>query len=126
MRRVITASLIAVVVIAACVTATTIRRPENGTPEAAADSFLRQVRSGKFEKSFSPLRPDGVNNETEVREKSYRPLWFWRLSDQRGTEDERRFHYNVIRGWVPIPSPVWVTVRNRDGRWQVTRFEAWY
>lgn len=127
MRRVITVALIvAGVVIAAGVVATTIMRPKYGTPEAAADRFLRQVRWGKFEESFSPLRPDGVNNETEIREKSYRPLWLWRLSDQRGTEAERRFHYSVIRGCVPIPSPVWVTVKNRDGRWRVTRFEAWY
>ena len=101
-------------------------RPKSGTPEQAADMFLREIRAERFEAAFAPLRPNGVNSETEMREKQYRPLWFWWFADRREANGELRLHYKVIRGWIPIPSPVWVIVKNNSGRWRVSGFEAWY
>jgi hypothetical protein len=121
----VAAVIIGVVVIAAGVMAA-ITRPERQTPEHAADAFLRAIRAGHFEASFAPLRPNGVNAETEMREKHYRPLWFWWFAGSRQSGGELRLHYKVIRGWIPIPSPVWVLVKNGGGKWRVTGFEAWY
>jgi len=103
-----------------------ITRPKSGTPERAADAFLREIRAEHFEAAFAPLRPNGVNGETEMREKQYRPMWVWWVADRREANGELRLHYKVIRGWVPIPSPVWVIVKNSGGKWRVTGFEAWY
>ena len=125
-RIAIVALIIAVVVIVAGVGAAAITRPRIGTPEKAADALLRDIRWGHFDAAFSPLRPNGINAETEVREREYRPLWWWWLSDRRESAGELRLHYKVIRGWVPIPSPVWVIAKNSSGKWRVTGFEAWY
>lgn len=125
-RIAVVALIVAVVVIAAVVGAAAITRPRSGTPEEAADVLLRHIRWGHFDATFSPLHPNGINAETEMREKEYRPLWWWWLADRRESSGEWRLHYKVIRGWVPIPSPVWVIVKNSGGKWRVTGFEAWY
>lgn len=126
MKRLGLAVVILIVVVIAAGVAAAITRPKNGTPEQAADTFLREIRGGRFETAFAPLRPNGVDGETEMREKQYRPLWFWWFADRRESDGGLRLHYKVIRGWIPIPSPVWVIVKNSGGRWRVIGFEAWY
>ncbi len=127
MNRIIVLTLgIILAIIAVVIVAAALTRPTIGTPERAADAFLREIRTGHFDTAFSPLRPDGINEETEMREKNYRPLWWWWLRDRREATSGWRLHYSVIRGWVPIPSPVWITVNKQADRWRVTRFEAWY
>jgi hypothetical protein len=81
---------------------------------------------GRFEHAFAPLRRDhGINYETEAREKNYRPLWYWRLREEHPKGDVT-LRYSVIRGWIPIPSPIWVVVRKTGQRWSVISYDAWY
>jgi hypothetical protein len=101
------------------------RRPPAGTPEQAADLLFRQLRSGDFDAAFKQLPPGGINRDAQLREQRYRLRWWWLIGrEQKGTELKLR--YRVLRGWIPIPSPVWVTVANRDGKWRAVDFDAWY
>jgi hypothetical protein len=101
------------------------RHPAAGTPEEAADSLLRQLRSGEFDAVFAQLPYGGVNKETQMRERQYRLRWWW-LTGHEQKPAELKLKYRVVRGWTPIPSPVWITVAQRDGKWRAVAYDAWY
>lgn len=101
------------------------RYPPAGTPEEAADSLLRRLRAGEFDAAFAQLPSGGINKETQMRERQYRLRWWW-LTGHEQKQAELKLKYRVVRGWLPVPSPVWITVARRDGKWRAIDFDAWY
>ena len=100
-------------------------KPELGSPEAAADAVLRELRGGRVDAAVLHVANGGIDRETQDRERQYRLHWWW-LVDKRMSKDGVELEYRTLRDLYPLPSPVWIKVANVRGRWRVTGFEAWY
>ncbi len=124
-RKTIAVTIVLAAAVVIAVAAIGPRRPVAGSPEQVADTLLRELRSGNFDSAFARVRSGGMNSETAVRERQYRLRWWW-LVQKRQTADQIELEYHTLRGWLPLPSPVWIKIANLDGRWRITDFEAAY
>ncbi len=124
-RSILAATVVVIVVVVASVTVSSRERPKRGTPEAAAETVFHDLRWGNFNGAFSRISPGGITAETQMRERRYHLRW-WRLVDRRVQGKQCRLEYTTVRGWLPISSPVWLTLEEQDGRWRVTTFSGAY
>jgi hypothetical protein len=129
LRRVVgrlIAAALAVAVVASAFAVTVLpRRPVAGSAEWAADLVLRDLRRGKVDRAFARVQPAGFTSESRAREHQHR-LRYWWLVSAKSTDGEQRLEYRALRGYLPLPSPVWITVKNGRDRWVVTGYDAWY
>ncbi len=124
-KRAVLTGVCLVVIAVAGVFAMGPSKPPADTPERAADSMLRQLRAGDYTSAFGKLPASGVTAQTIEREKRYH-LWWWWVVQKREAAGGIEIEYHVLRGWVPLPSPLYITLTRARGQWKVETFDAAY
>jgi len=120
------AACIAVAIVIFVLFVATPPRPAVALPERAADDLLRDLRFGRVASAFERLPPNGFAEGTRVRERKYRLRWWWLYGREQEAPDTIALEYHVIRGWVPVPSPLRITVKKTPNGWRSVDFDAAY